>query len=110
MLNRYPQSLEEFYQLNLEGQFDPSKCGKRMKLPTPETWETQISMKGNKSHVWESLINNKKLPFMAMLRNLRNMIKTGISDEHHKINIGRLTDERSIARSKQFPFRFFFCL
>ena len=41
-------------------------------------WETQISLKGNKAEVWEKLIDNKKLPFMAMLRNLRNMIKVGM--------------------------------
>jgi hypothetical protein len=40
-------------------------------------WETQISLKGNKAEVWQQLIDNKKLPFMAMLRNLRNMIKAG---------------------------------
>jgi hypothetical protein len=41
-------------------------------------WETQISLKGNKAVVWQQLIDNKKLPFMAMLRNLRNMIKAGM--------------------------------
>jgi len=41
-------------------------------------WETQISLKGNKAEVWQQLIDNKKLPFMAMLRNLRNMIKAGM--------------------------------
>ncbi|CAD5119855.1 DgyrCDS8439 [Dimorphilus gyrociliatus] len=104
---RYPENLEEFYKLGLDGTFDQSKCGKRMKLPTPETWETQISMKGNKSFVWEGLIDHKKLPFMAMLRNLRNLIKAGISESHHNMILGRLTDEKSIVNSKQFPFRFF---
>lgn len=47
------------------------KAGLRMKLPTPETWETLLSEKGNKSSTWEELIEHKKLPFMAMLRNLR---------------------------------------
>lgn len=27
-----------------------------MKLPTPETWETQVSLKGNKASTWEDLI------------------------------------------------------
>jgi len=38
------------------GEFDEALAGTRMKLPTPETWETQISLRGNKAEVWESLI------------------------------------------------------
>jgi len=37
--------------------------------------------------------DHKKLPFMAMLRNLRNLIKAGISSKHHTAVIRRLTDE-----------------
>lgn len=37
--------------------------------------------------------DHKKLPFMAMLRNLRNLIKAGISDKHHNAVIRRLTDQ-----------------
>jgi hypothetical protein len=48
-------------------------------------WETQISLKGNKAEVWQQLIDNKKLPFMAMLRNLRNMIKAGMYRKRNRI-------------------------
>lgn len=44
---------------------------------------------------------------MAMLRNIRNMLKAGVSEKHHQWVIGKLTDEGAIAHSKQFPFRFF---
>jgi len=44
---------------------------------------------------------------MAMLRNLRNMILTGISPRHHRWVISRLTDENTVANSRQFPFSFF---
>ena len=53
------------------------------------------------------LTDHKKLPFMAMLRNLRNMIKAGISEKHHNWVIKKLTDEGSVIYSRQFPFRFF---
>ena len=43
---RYPLNSEEFRQRKLEGLFDPEKAGKRMKLDTPETWETMLSAKG----------------------------------------------------------------
>lgn len=103
-----------------------------MKLAVPITWETQLSMMGNKHFVWEQLIDQKKLPFMAMLRNLRNLItydaaqhhhpsecetnltvrapnprcRSGISNRHHELVLKRLCDERQVAASKQFPFRF----
>ena len=38
------------------GEFDEDQAGKRMRLPIPETWETQVSLRGNKAEVWESLI------------------------------------------------------
>ena len=53
------------------------------------------------------IIDHKKLPFMAMLRNLRNMIKAGVSEKHHKWILRKLTDEGAVIHSRQFPFRFF---
>ncbi|GFO40942.1 telomerase protein component 1, partial [Plakobranchus ocellatus] len=104
---KYPLTSEEFYQKRLPGIFDETKAGKRMKLAVPETWETQVSLKGNNAKTWEDLIDHKKLPFMAMLRNLRNLIKSGISMKHHNSILHRLCDQRSVVNSKQFPFRFF---
>ncbi|KAK3095524.1 hypothetical protein FSP39_015646 [Pinctada imbricata] len=104
---KYPSTLEAFYKARLPGTWEEERSGKRMKLPVPETWETQVSLKGNKASTWEDLIDHKKLPFMAMLRNLRNLIRAGISQKHHGLIIRRLTDERQVANSKQFPFRFF---
>ncbi|XP_050397784.2 telomerase protein component 1 [Patella vulgata] len=104
---KYPDNLEDFYKARLPGTWDEERAGKRMKLPVPETWETQVSLKGNKATTWQQLLDNKKLPFMAMLRNLRNLIKAGISSKHHAGVIRRLTDERQVINSRQFPFRFF---
>jgi hypothetical protein len=104
---KYPANFEEFIKSKLPGLFVSERAGKRMKLVTPETWETQVSMKGNKASVWEQLIDNKKLPYMAMLRNLRNMIKCGISERHHVWVIKKLQDEGAVVHSRQFPFRFF---
>ena len=39
--------------------FPQEKAGKRMKLPTPETWETQVALKGNKASTWEQLLGKK---------------------------------------------------
>ncbi len=45
---KYPERESEFVTMGLPGKFEPEKAGKRMKLPTPETWETLLSEKGNK--------------------------------------------------------------
>jgi len=103
---KYPATQEDFVKSHLPGEFDATRAGKRMKLPTPETWETQVSAKGNRHTTWEELMDHDKLPFMAMLRNLRNFIVSGISPDHHEKVIARLTDERSVANSKQLPWRF----
>ena len=104
---KYPEDREEFRRSKLQGVWDQERAGKRMKLPTPETWETQVSSKGNKASTWQELIDHKKLPFMAMLRNLRNLILAGVSEKHHKWVLKKLTDEGSVINSQQFPFRFF---
>ena len=38
-------------------------------------------------------VDHRKLPFMAMLRNIRNMIKAGISEKHHSWVLQKLSDE-----------------
>ncbi|MFG1588302.1 TROVE domain-containing protein [Staphylococcus aureus] len=48
--------MDAFFRSRLPGLFEEEKAGKRMKLPIPETWETELSLKGNKAKVWEKLI------------------------------------------------------
>lgn len=66
------------------------------------TWEVAISHFGNKAEVWNAL----DLPFMAGLRNLRNLLECGAYKALDKV-INMLKDEGAVLRSKQFPFRFF---
>jgi len=54
---------------------------------------------------WESLIPS--MGYMALLRNLRNFEDAGISDAAKAKVIARLTDPEEVARSKQFPIRFY---
>ncbi|XP_054421609.1 telomerase protein component 1 [Pteronotus mesoamericanus] len=103
---RYPSNLQAFSRSRLPGPWDASKAGKRMKLSPPETWERELSLRGNKAAVWEELIDNGKLPFMAMLRNLCNLLQVGISAHHHELVLQRLQQAKSVIRSRQFPFRF----
>ena len=46
----------------LPGTFDEDQAGKRMKLPAPETWETQVSLKGNNAKTWQELIGKSPVP------------------------------------------------
>jgi len=100
---KYPETREEFLRSRLPGEFKEEKAGKRMKLPVPETWETEVSAKGNKASTWESLINHRKLPFMAMLRNLRNLISAGISEKHHNNILKKVSKKSKNQIIKNFP-------
>jgi telomerase protein component 1 len=44
---------------------------------------------------------------MAMLRNLRNLIFTGVHPKYHRWVMNKLMNENAVANSKQFPTRFF---
>lgn len=75
------------------------------------TWEVLLSKFGNadkdtKKSLWEHLIDNKMLPYMAMLRNLRNIEEAKVSENHinkvYEIIANTPADEH-----KQLPFRFY---
>ncbi|KAM9458628.1 telomerase protein component 1 isoform 1-T2 [Salvelinus alpinus] len=103
---RYPGDPKAFSRSGLSGVWDRERAGQRMKLKQPDTWERKLSQEGNKASTWEKLIDSNSLPFMAMLRNLRNMITQGISERHHQKILGRLTFRKAVIQSRQFPFRF----
>ncbi|WP_330301315.1 TROVE domain-containing protein [Streptomyces sp. NBC_00503] len=54
--------------------------------------------------VWEAVIPS--MGPMALLRNLRNFDRAGISDEAAAAVAARISDTEEIARSRQFPFRY----
>ncbi|XP_039206037.1 telomerase protein component 1 isoform X2 [Crotalus tigris] len=103
---RYPPDLPSFSRSRLPGPWDPTLAGTRMRLPLPQTWDRELSHRGNKAAVWEELIDSGKLPFMAMLRNLRNILRSGVSERHHQRLFKRLEDKDSVIHSRQLPFRF----
>ncbi|VDP95463.1 unnamed protein product [Trichobilharzia regenti] len=55
---KYPLDATDFIRMGLEGDWDESKAGKRMKLPVPLTWETELSVNGNNANSWTKLIRN----------------------------------------------------
>lgn len=74
-------------------------------LRSRDTWEKKLSEGGDKTEAWTDLVNSGKLGYMALLRNLRNII------EHSDVATIRkalavLQDPERVKKSKQLPFRF----
>lgn len=88
------------------------------KLETPYTWETELSALGQGTFAdeterteafrakWEELIDSGRLGYMAMLRNLRNLLETNVSYAHIAKVCATLSAENEVAKARQFPFRY----
>lgn len=89
------------------------------KLEIPYTWETQISQIGQKKglswaerlklrqNTWKELIESRRMGYMAILRNLRNMLSCHLDEATMLQVFDYLSDESAVRKSKQLPFRFF---
>jgi hypothetical protein len=62
--------------------------------------------KGSKRETWEGLIEEKRMGYMACLRNLRNFMKEGVSTKHIEMVAKYLSNPVAVRKSKQLPFRF----
>jgi hypothetical protein len=88
------------------------------KLETPYTWETELSLLGQTAFPsadekaaafrakWEELIAGGRLGYMALLRNLRNILESRVSPEHVAKVREILSSPEAVLKSKQLPFRF----
>lgn len=78
-------------------------------LKCSETWESMLSEAGNdkeaKIKVWKSLISENKLGYMALLRNVRNIISLK-DDELKAMCYKALINKDAIHKSLVLPFRF----
>ncbi|MBR3973513.1 MAG: TROVE domain-containing protein [Oscillospiraceae bacterium] len=73
-------------------------------LATPYTWETELSARGNTKEVWDELIASGKVGYMALLRNLRNIVNAKAALEPV---LKIIADPEQVKKSRQLPFRFF---
>lgn len=72
------------------------------------TWEDALSAVGSKvdkGKLWEAIAPS--LGYMALLRNIRNMDEAGVSDEVVDKLLKKISDPEAVAKSRQFPFRFY---
>ena len=87
-------------------------------LDVPYTWEVELSVLGQQKfssdaekqtafkNKWEELIFSNKLGYMAILRNLRNILEAKVSSDAIYKVCNYLSDEKAVKNSKQLPFRF----
>ena len=87
-------------------------------LDIPYTWETELSALGQQHfdsdehrreafrEKWEELINSGKLGYMALMRNLRNMLQADVSLLEMQKVASVLSNAERVEKSKQLPFRF----
>lgn len=69
-------------------------------LAVPDTWEVALSTGKNKAESFTRLINEKKLPALALLKNIRLMDQSGVSKSVIRDAIKAMKTERVL------PFRF----
>ncbi len=84
-------------------------------LKPAETWETKLTQAGQnaesedekadlKKDAWVSLITEKKIKYLALLRNLRNIIEQ--APEVVDAACDMLTDKEAVKNSLVFPFQY----
>lgn len=74
-------------------------------LKNTETWEARLSSGEDKEQVWEDLVINNKIGYMALLRNLRNLVKQANQNTIEKA-VESISDPIRVLKSKQLPYRF----
>ena len=89
---------------NSEAQSDMWKRLLNDELEIPYTWETELSKNGNNAKTWENLIDSGKVGYMALLRNLRNILNTNPKNVNKVLDT--IQNPEMVKRSKQLPFRY----
>jgi telomerase protein component 1 len=77
-------------------------------VPVPVTWDRELSSKNaSKKQIWTDLLTNNQVPYMAMLRNLRNILKADLDVPTLKKVIENIQTPHKVQNAKIFPFRYF---
>ena len=84
-------------------------------LSTPNTWETRISAAKSdeeKAYVWVDLVTSGSLGYLALIRNLRNIIRVcGLTDSGKQFiqtDLCRaIVNKMAITKSRIFPYQIF---
>lgn len=81
------------------------------KLTAPDTWEVKISTAENEEHrkaEWRRLVEENKLGYMALLRNLRNILNADVDCRWiGKYLIPQIENKKAIKESLVFPYQIY---
>lgn len=87
-------------------------------LEVPYTWETELSALGQSDFdsleakqcafrdKWAELIGSGNLGYMALLRNLRNIITADVDSDMLSVVANRIGNAHEVNKAKQLPFRY----
>lgn len=75
-------------------------------LKNEQTWEARLSSGEDKAQVWKDLLSTNQLGYMALLRNLRNMMEQADSVTWEEA-LKQLVDPERIHKSLVLPFRYY---
>ena len=79
-------------------------------LETPETWETKISAstQETKAKEWHTLVEQGKLGYIALIRNLRNILQSAESAEWiQRVLVPQIENEVAIKKSLIYPYQIY---
>ena len=91
-------------------------------LETPYTWEVELSQTGQVDYStpqekadafrnkWEELIASNRLGYMALLRNIRNILEAGVCAEYIEIAGNRIRSESEVCAIQTIAFSFSICI
>ena len=80
---------------------------RRLAVKSQVNWEVLLSQFGSdKNKVWSFLLEENLVYYMALLRNLRNLLQVGVDDKLLDLVAKKLADPTEVRKSKQLPFRF----
>lgn len=74
------------------------------KLPKVDNWRNEVTGNGQTKETWERIIEEDKIGYMAILRNLRSIVNCNPSNIQKVYDI--IENKEEVLKSKQLPFRF----
>lgn len=103
-LAKYPAGLSRLIRLTHPPRAERFQEIIEDKIIPPLTWEVELTRHGNTAEVWDRLLAEDSVPYMALLRNLRNILQSGAKSLG--LVCERLRNPDRVRGSKLFPFRF----
>jgi len=76
-------------------------------LEAPKSLETKLATGTKASEAFDELLSNGTLGYMAAMKNIRNALETGLSDEGLDKWCELISNKDKVLKSRMLPFRFY---